>query len=194
MKIKLAMAISLILIIICGQAVGATSLWNSGASSLYGTSTQNFNVGDLLTLIIVEQSNASHSAGSSSGKDGSVSLDAGTGKLKGLLPEMSGGWETDYEGTGTTTRGGSLSAKITVKIIEITPEGLLSLEGKQNIQVNKEEQVLTVSGKVRPKDVTSSNTVYSTYLADAAIDYQGYGTLGDVQRTGILTRIFNWIF
>jgi len=107
---------------------------------------------------------------------------------------LKGDWESKYEGTGSTTRGGSLTAKLTVTISEITPEGLLLVEGKQTIKVNNENQVLTVKGKIRPEDVSQSNTVYSTYVADAVIEYQGKGTLGDTQRPGILTRIFNWIF
>ncbi|HOP74286.1 MAG TPA: flagellar basal body L-ring protein FlgH [Bacillota bacterium] len=193
--IKLSVIIGLVLslLLISGAAFG-DSLWTENSNSLYKSQPRSFKVGDLITIIIVEQATASQKASSSNGKDGSLSAGPGTGVLKDVIPELKGDWESKYEGTGSTTRGGSLTAKLTVTISEITPEGLLLVEGKQTIKVNNENQVLTVKGKIRPEDVSQSNTVYSTYVADAVIEYQGKGTLGDTQRPGILTRIFNWIF
>jgi flagellar L-ring protein precursor FlgH len=60
--------------------------------------------------------------------------------------------------------------------------------------VNKEEQKIVVSGTVRPEDIARDNTVLSTYVADARISYQGDGVVGDKQKQGLLTRIFNWLF
>lgn len=174
--------------------VWGDSLWNDQSSILYGKTKRDFQVGDLLTVIVVEQASASQKAGSTAEKDGSLSVGKGTGVLEDILPEMSGAWGSEYEGQGTTTRGGSLNAKLTVTINEVTPEGLLRIEGQQTIRVNKEDQILTITGKVRPEDVNAGNIVYSTFVADAIIEYEGKGTLGDTQRPGILTRIFNWIF
>lgn len=193
LKIAVTIGMVLTLFLMSGAAMG-DSLWTENSSSLYKNQPRNFKVGDLITIIIVEQATASQKAASSNGKNGSLSAGPGTGVLKDVIPDFKGDWESEYEGTGSTTRGGSLTAKLTVTVSEISPEGILLVEGKQTIKVNKEDQILTVKGKVRPEDVSQANTVYSTFVADAVIEYQGKGTLGETQRPGILTRIFNWIF
>ena len=179
------------LIIICVPVYGA-SLWNDNSSSLYSKQIRHFKVGELITIIIVEQAKASQSAESSNGKNGAISAGPGTGLLD-KIPGLGMDWDSDYKGTGATTRGGSLSAILTVSITEITPEGILLVEGRQIIKVNKEDQILTIRGKVRPEDISQDNLVYSTYVAEAMIEYQGKGTLGETQSPGILTRFFHWI-
>ena len=74
------------------------------------------------------------------------------------------------------------------------PNGLLRIEGRQNITVNGEVQEIIVTGLVRSKDIASDNTVLSTYVADAEIIFTGNGSLGDKQMPGLLTRLFNWLF
>jgi len=194
LKILVTIGLVLTLCSMVSSAALGDSLWTEDSGSLYKKQPRDFKVGDLITIIIVEQATASQKASSSNWKNGSLTARPGTGVLKDVVPELKGDWESEYEGTGSTTRGGSLTAKLTVTINEITPEGLLLVEGRQTIKVNNENQILTVKGKIRPEDVSQYNTVYSTYVADAVIEYQGKGTLGETQRPGILTRIFNWIF
>lgn len=193
LKIYVTTALVMSLLLMCGNVM-ADSLWVDNSSSLYTDLARPFKVGDLITILIVEQASASQKAQSSNEKGGSISAGPGTGLLKDIVQEMSGDWSADYDGGGSTTRGGSLTAKITVTVTSITPEGLLVVEGKQTIKVNKEDQILTIKGKIRPEDITQANTVYSTFVADAVIEYQGKGTLGETQSPGILTRIFHWIF
>lgn len=170
------------------------SLWNASSGSRYAAQTRQFGVGDLVTIIIIEQATATQNAGSSNSKEGSIGA-GGTGKLSDLIPGFGGNWDSEYEGEGTTNRRGAIKANLTATVIDITPEGLLVLEGKQEIRVNRENQVITIRGKVRPEDISNiTNSVASTYVADAVIEYDGRGTLGDVQRPGILTRLFQWIF
>lgn len=179
--------------ILLSVPVYGTSLWNENGSSLYTKQVRQFKVGELITIIIVEQAKASQNAESSNGKNGSISAGPGKGLLD-KIPGLGMDWDSDYKGTGATTRGGSLSAKLTVTITGITPEGILLVEGRQTIKVNKEDQLLTISGKVRPEDVSQENLVYSTYVAEALIEYQGKGTLGETQSPGVLTRFFHWLF
>jgi len=192
-KTLLTLVTFLVLLALYTTWVKADSLWNEGVGSLYEETPRHFKVGDLITVIIVEQATASQNAESSNGKKDSVSADAGTGALK-FLPELGAGWDSEYEGTGSTVRKGSLSAKLTVTVAGMTPEGALLIEGSQVIKVNKEDQVLKVRGKIRPEDVSADNTVYSTFVADAEIEYQGKGTVGETQSSGILSRFFHWLF
>src|SRR5690606_17736037 len=99
-----------------------------------------------------------------------------------------------YRGGGSTTRGGSLNARMTAMVVDVLPNGNLVIEGRQTIIVNEEEQLIVVSGIVRPQDIAPDNTVLSTFVADATITYHGTGPLGDRQEPGLLTRLLNWLF
>ena len=174
-------------------AAAADSLWSDRNLSPFSGKKTAYKAGDLLTVVIVEQTSATQKADSSNSEKGAVSA-GGSGKLGKILPQLGADWGSSSDGQGTTTRGGTFSAKITVMVTSVSPDGLLTIEGKQMIKVNKEEQVLRITGVIRPEDISSDNLIYSTYIADAAIEYQGNGTVGDTQGTGILTKIFHWIF
>ena len=96
-----------------------------------------------------------------------------------------------YDRASGTNKTGSIKAQITVRVVDIDQNGNLCFEGKKEITVNQDRQQLTFSGTIRPEDVRVDNTVYSTYVADAKIDYLGddYGT-----KKGLLTRALEWLF
>lgn len=171
----------------------ADSLWSEQSSSLYAAKPRTFQVGDLLTIIVVEQAKATQQAETSNGKKGSVAAGPGTGILNGL-PQMGASWDSSDRGSGSTTRGGSLNAKITVEVKEVNPNGILRVEGRQVIKVNGEEQILSVSGLARALDIAPDNTILSNCISDAVIEYQGKGTIGDTQKSGIITKFFHWLF
>jgi len=153
-------------------------------------------VGDIVTIIIYESSKASKSSSTStskkSGTNGSLSEFFG---LTDLPMRMGAEAESGYAGSGTTARTGSMEARISVTIKEILPNGNLVLEGTRQVSVNDDIQDITLRGTARPKDIKSDNTIISTYLADAKIEYTGKGPIA--QRPGILTRIiqtpFHWV-
>ncbi len=193
-RLLTGLTIVILNLLLINTAVWADSLWTDRGGSLYSGKPKAYKVGDLLTIVVVEQASASQKAESNNGENGSVNFGASTGTWEKLFPEFGTQWKSASKGTGTTTRGGTLTAKITVFVKEVSDSGLLTVEGQQVIKVNKEEQVLRVSGVVRQDDITSDNMVYSTYVANAVIEYNGKGTVGDTQGTGLLTKIFHWIF
>lgn len=167
-------------------------------SSLY-SDRKAHRVGDIVTIIIAESSKASKSdatqTSKKSGTNGSLSDFFGLGKLPLKLGVDAG---ANYSGSGTTTRSDSMDAKISVFIKEILPNGNYLLEGTRNINVNDDMQSITISGTVRPEDITPDNTVLSIYLANAEIKYKGQGQ--STQSPGIVTsttRIllapFHWV-
>lgn len=168
----------------------ATSLW--GGASLFTDRKARY-VGDLVTLIIVEQTEATQTASTRTGKAASVSLGPWTGIISGF-PSFSGAYGDSFDAGGNTRRGGALRARMTAKVVEILPNGNLVIEGRQTIVVNAEEQELVVSGIVREADIQPDNTVLSTYMADARITLKGSGSLGRKQSPGILTTILDWLF
>ena len=81
---------------------------------------------------------------------------------------------------------------MTVK--ELLPNGTIRIEGSRLVTINKETQRVVFSGVIRPEDIGTDNTIPSTLVADANIRYEGKGIVGDTQRTGILTRVFRFLF
>ncbi len=188
--------LSIILVtFIQGSNTKAASLWTDQNVSLYGNKPRSFEVGDLITVVIVEQAKATQEAKSSSDDRGEINAGPGTGFLAKLLPDSIGaGWGTSSEGKGTTSRGGTLQGRITVQVTAVNPSGILVIEGRQVIKVNSEDQILKITGMIRSEDVSLDNITLSSNIANAVIEYQGNGNINNAQKPGILTRVFHWIF
>jgi len=145
-------------------------------------------VGDIVTIIVAESSKASNSdtvqTSKKTGTNGSLNDLFGLGKLP-----LKVGVDADsgYAGSGTTTRSGSMDARISVSIKEILPNGNLMLEGTRNVTINDDIQMITISGIVRSDDITPDNTVLSIYMADAQIKYKGQGPSSS--SPGVVTKI-----
>lgn len=174
--------------------VQAESLWtdNSPATSMFGDHRAHA-VGDIITILISESTSASRSGKASNSKDSNVSVDAGTGLFK-FLNSASAGSSDSFSANGSISNTNKVTAKITAKVMEVRPNGTLVISGTQSVKQNGEEQTITLSGVVRPEDVSADNTIYSTYLSDAKIDIGGNGPLAKKQRQGIITQIFNFLF
>jgi flagellar L-ring protein precursor FlgH len=121
----------------------------------------------------------------------------------GVLAKMSGDWvgsevksayANSFNGQGETTRKSSLNAFITVRVIQVLPNGNLVVQGSREVQVNNENQFINIQGVIRPEDISSSNVVLSTFVADAKIELNGQGVVSDKQRVPWMTRILDWIW
>jgi len=95
--------------------------------------------------------------------------------------------DSGYSGSGITTRSGSMDARISVSVKEVLPNGNLLLEGTRNVTINDDSQTITISGVVRPYDISPDNTVLSIYMADAQIKYKGKGPSSSSQ--GLITKV-----
>jgi flagellar L-ring protein precursor FlgH len=102
--------------------------------------------------------------------------------------------ESEFEGSGTTGRSGSIAAVISVRIVEVMPNGNLKIAGSREISINNERQYITLTGFVRPADIPWNNTVLSTYISDARIVYSGSGVINDRQRPGWMLRILDAVW
>ena len=154
-------------------------------------------VGDVISVIVSESNSATKNARTSSMKSNKAEAEgeATTGALGGLFPGLGGGMDVSnqYSGQGATTLSGQFSSRITVKVLDILPNGNLVVEGTKTMEINEETEVITISGLVQPTDITSANTIYSYQIANAKITYKGRGTVSHAQRPGILVRIINWL-
>ena len=196
---QVAVAVTIILTGVLGlgraEVAQASSLWADAAptSVLFGDQRARA-VGDILTVIVNENSSATRSGASSNTKSASVSGESGQGLL-GFIPNVGSiGGDDSFSSKGSINNSNKVTAQITVKVIEVKPNGNLVISGIQNIRQNGEEQRIILSGQVRPADISVNNTVLSSKIADAKLLVTGSGPLVNKQRQGILTQIWNWIF
>ena len=158
-------------------------------------------VGDIVIVRIVEQQSGSKSAKTTADRESSISAGAGGGLfgLNSLTEKFAQYFDLDattshgFEGEGSTSRQDSLNGTIAAKVVEVFPNGDLRIRGKREVTVNSEKQTMIIRGIVRRIDLDTTNTVLSTAVADAQIEYTGLGVVDEVQRPGWLVRLFNWL-
>jgi flagellar L-ring protein precursor FlgH len=180
------------------------SIWkgNNGSNNLFGDQRAN-SIGDIITVKIVEVSQATEKATTDTKRTGAVQL--GVPNFFGLetnnIPSsistdkfVKADTKNDFKGEGETTRTGSLSATITARVVDVMPNGNLAIEGKREISINEEKKEILFQGIVRPRDIAYDNSILSTQVADAKIIYTGIGVLGEKQSPGWLARIFDLIW
>jgi flagellar L-ring protein precursor FlgH len=144
--------------------------------------------GDLVTVMVYESSSASSSTDTTTGREAGVAVDlTPTGKPLGYAAGAKS--SNRMEGRGQTQRAGKVLAQITVSIKSIAPNGDLQLAGQQTLEINNERQHISLEGRVRAQDVSDTNVVLSTRIADAKIRYLGDGDLSDRQRPAWWQRL-----
>ncbi len=154
-------------------------------------------IGDMLTVILAEETTASKNANTAFNKGSD--FDSGVPIFAGKVPTWKGdpilenSWETEqnFDGSGSSSQSNSLTGDITVTVHQVYPNGNLRVQGEKWIELNRGMEYVRVSGIVRPYDVSTANTVFSSQLADARITYSGKGDLADANRPGAVTRLFN---
>lgn len=169
----------------------ADSLFDESTYRSLASDHRALDVGDNLTVLIVENASATATADTRTAKSGSLA--GSVSDTQGL--EAAGGLELseDFRGNGSIQRTGRLLAQITVTVQSVSRNGDLVVQGDQVIEVNNEKQRISLAGRVRPQDIAPNNTVLSTRLSDAHISYIGKGILGEKQRPGILWRFLDWL-
>jgi flagellar L-ring protein FlgH len=168
-----------------------------GQSSSLFTDIKANKIGDILTVLIYEYSNATSQVESKSQKssDASVSGGPGIGPLD-FIPLFSadGSSSSTFNGKGENLRSQTLRAKMSVTVVDTKENGDLIIQGSRTVVVSKDKETMSLTGVVRPKDVTATNTIDSYLIADAKISYTGRGPNNNTSRPGPITRFINWLF
>lgn len=151
-------------------------------------------VGDILVIQLNEKLNASKRAASTAEKSGSLGMNVPI--VRGLpgksfqKAEISAQSSNDYEGKGTTESSNLFTGTIAVTVVEVLPNGNLVVSGEKQIGISKNTETLRFSGVVNPASIVPPNSVSSTQVADARIDYRGSGYIDEAQAMGWLSRFF----
>ncbi len=177
--------------------------------------TKARSVGDIVTVNISESASATNSADTQTGR--TSSLEAGIDTLFGTEdwyrdkvlpnipkdlprpdpfgnPSVKGSMTSDFDGSGSTSRSGDLSAFITCRVTQVLPNGNLKIVGSREVLVNHETQMIILSGVIRPRDISDDNVILSTFVSDAKIAYSGSGIINDRQRPGWLANLLNSVW
>lgn len=174
------------------STVEARSLWADNPWGMFADKKAR-DVGDILTIIINESTTQTATKARTNSKSGNVNLNAGSGIFHFLAAASASGSD-NFQANGSANDTSRFSGQITVTVVEVLPNDNMVVEGTQSIWQNKDEHKITLRGIVRRADVSSSNTVLSTRVADATLKFDGKGPLNAKQRQGILTQIFNILF
>lgn len=180
------------------------SLWSEGAHNLF-EETRGRRIGDILTVVVDEQSQAARDTGTATQRQSDMRLGMSAflaamqsyaSTHPGFDPNaiLATSMSSSFAGQGSTTASGNLNATVPVRIKDILPNGDFYIEGNKTLLLNNEESHLYLSGVVRPIDVDTDNTVGSSVLADVELEYTGRGVMAENERPGILWRALNYIW
>ena len=163
-------------------------------------------VGDILTVRLVENTDASKTTNSTVDKSSTTTVTNPTilgaspqFDVPGFVPldntnnlslETNLSADRAFEGSGAASQANQLSGNITVSVVELLPNGNLLVRGEKRVTINNGNEYLRLSGMVRPLDVQADNSILSTQIADATIMYTGDGQAADVSVMGWLSRFF----
>ncbi|MFI5446000.1 flagellar basal body L-ring protein FlgH [Polaromonas sp. UC242_47] len=173
---------------------GAIYRTGLGAQALFEDRRPRY-LGDILTILVSESINASKNSAADASRSGSAS------SALGLVPKLISGLissDQDASASGKnimSAKGGAnarntFNGVITVTVVEVLPNGNLLVSGEKQMLINQGTEFIRFSGVVNPRTVSAQNTVPSTQVADARIEYSAKGYIDEAQTMGWLQRFF----
>jgi len=157
-------------------------------------------VGDIVTIVINEatllSSSSNKSTSSSSGSEGAVSqflfpsAVSRFGTFRGELPGVGFNGNSDYAGGGKVNNSQVVTGRAAVLVADVLPNGNLVIEGVRRVSFSGETQHVVLRGVIRPADVSTSNTILSTNIADARLEFLSEGELSSAQKRGWLSKLY----
>jgi flagellar L-ring protein precursor FlgH len=152
-------------------------------------------IDDIVTIVVADNLSAVATGATNSSRKSSAQhqINAAMGLLSAaskFANPLSLAGDQELAGTGSTSRNTTLSTTVSARVVDVTSNGTLVVEGTKNIGVNSEKQTITVKGFIRPEDVSKLNTIFSTQVADLQVKVNGKGVVGDaIRRPNFLYRL-----
>jgi flagellar L-ring protein FlgH len=177
------------LVLATASAAQAQSLFHEEQWRGLTDDNKAYRVGDVLTVLVLENSSASATADTGSHRNNAIQAELAHGSRKAA--EASLAVRGEFDGGGRTQRASRLLTTVTVTVQEVLPGGQMRIAGTQAVTVNEELQRVSLEGWVRPVDITDGNVVQSTRIADARITYVGEGDLTERSRRAWWRRLLD---
>lgn len=172
---------------------GAIYRTGFGAQALFEDRRPRF-IGDILTIVVSENINASKNSAADASRSGSAA--ATLGVIPKIFGGLLGGLDAEASGKNVMSAKGGANSKntfngvITVTVVEVLSNGNLLVSGEKQMLINQGTEFIRFSGVVNPRTVSANNTVPSTQIADARIEYSAKGYIDEAQTMGWLQRLF----
>ena len=152
-------------------------------------------VGDNVVIRLVEKTAATKSASTNASKKSEIDIQNPTVfgvpfALGSVMLENSANGERKLGGEGSSDQSNSLTGDVSAVVVGVYPNGNLAIRGEKMLTLNQGEEVVQISGVIRPEDIASDNTIPSNRVADAKITYAGNGALADANTIGWFGRFF----
>lgn len=166
------------------------------ANSLY-SDVKARRVGDIITVTLSENTNASKSAGSTSSKASTMNVNPIVGlggnplNIGNQAIQLGMDSSNDFSGDSQATQSNSLNGNISVTVIEVLPNQNLIIRGEKWLTLNNGDEYIRLTGIIRPADIAPTNEIESTKIANARIQYSGKGSFARAQEKGWLTEFFS---
>jgi flagellar L-ring protein precursor FlgH len=183
--------------------LASDTFWKDSKTPSMFADKKAHTTGDLLTIIVDENNGASRQNNTTTSKKASVDASIasflyGPGASSFLLrggqyPAMKYASQADFTGGGQIQNQETITARISVTVVDSLPNGNLVVEGRRQTAFGGEKQEAVLRGTVRADDVAANNTVFSYNVADASIQFIGKGAISDNQRRGWFTRIWDFL-
>ena len=154
-------------------------------------------VGDILTVNIYENTQATNKTETKTEKSSDASVEGGPGSgFFDFIPLFgaSASSSNSFDGKGENLRNRNLRAKMSVTVVAVKENGDLVIEGSRTVGISTDKETLTLTGVVRQRDVKADNSIDSWLIADAEINYRGKGSISSGSRPGPIMRFLNWLF
>lgn len=188
---------------LCATRATAASLWTApgGTERAMIADRKASRVGDILTIVVSE--NASQNTSQSKKTSTSSTVDAAVeqflfanskmGTHNGGLPGIKFGGTNDYSGGGSVSNSQSVSARAAVLVTDVLPNGNLVIEGVRRVTFSNETQHVVLHGIVRADDISSSNTVLSSSIANARLEFVTKGDLANASKRGWISKLYEFL-
>lgn len=175
------------------------TIYREGSIDLYRDSRAS-RVGDIVLVNVVETSSGSKKASTKTERDSSLTggvtsffgveqwLSEKNQRYTPSATNVQSEFKNEFDGSGETKRDSTVTATLSARVVEATMDGNLVIRGYREVRVNNETQHIILSGVIRPEDISFDNTILSTHIADARIEYSGTGAIADKQQPGWLAR------
>ncbi len=183
----------------------ANSLWRAGARAFFKDQRAS-RIGDILTVDITIEDEATIDNETTRTRAGSEDADVTAllgfeGTLAKVLPQgftpsnaASVGSNSTHTGTGSVNRSETIKLKVAAIVSQLLPNGNMVITGSQEVRVNFEMRMLTITGVIRPEDISATNTIMHSQIAEARIAYGGRGQITDMQQPRYGQQLFDIIF
>lgn len=195
------------------MTAGADSLFNSNkkaakTGTLIAQKKARFEVGDIITVLVREDVDASTEANTNTRKESKPESEAQAGDNELLVGDADGNGQlikpyrlpnyaidakSEHRSRGQTVRSSKLVTTVGCLVTQVLENGNIQIEGEKKVTVNRENSMLHVSGLVRAEDVTPAQTIESNRMAASTIELRGSGELWNNQRRGLVTRLLDWV-